>query len=247
MALIHPPSWRGDGRTNNRSLKNVRDIMTKEVDVLRIDMYSKSDGKKMMGANIPFDSVVSRKAQTPSHITEVVDIEGKTARVCIKEMSIIPNGRFSNNEDKISVQDLIAKNGEETVKVIKDSFYRKSKSHMSAERTESHPYPCVYTITHDGRLNCVWSSKSERHFGVPKIIFGTWSQAGIPYLDLKGEYGLSDQAAAVVDDPRNLPLIARVMKSSQFREVMKMFQLGANEWSYNTIRKFRKDFWKSLL
>ena len=246
IAFIHPPGWRGDGRTNNRHLKNVRAIM-REIDVLWLKMHSKSDGKKLMRTNIPFDMVVSRKTRTPSHETEIVDIRNKTARACIKEMSIIPSGGFCKNEDKIVAQDLIAKNKEETAEVIKNSFYRKGKSHMSVKRTKSHRHPCVCSIAWDGQPNCIWSSKRECHFGIPKVIFCTWNKAGIPYLDLKGEYGLSDQAAAVVDHPKNLPLIAKAMRSPHFREVMETVQFGTNEWNYQAIRKFRKDFWKSFL
>ena len=84
------------------------------------------------------------------------------------------------------------------------------------------------------------------HFGVPKVIFGLWHGAGIPFVDAEGKYGMSDTAGAVADDPETLPMIAAAMDSERFRAAMKAARFGDREWNWNAMSLLRRDFWRDF-
>ena len=86
----------------------------------------------------------------------------------------------------------------------------------------------------------------DYHFGIPKVIFSIWRDSGVPYPDIKGEYGLCQEAAAIVDDVENLKLIAKAMDSERFRTIMEsvVFTRG---WNRKVVELFRRDFWKEFV
>lgn len=125
------------------------------------------------------------------------------------------------------------------------SAYGCDKSHTEKTKTGPFIYPVVYSVKADGELNLYWSSRNDNgHFGIPKIIWG-WG-AGI-FIDRKGEYGMTQFASAIVDEPENLENIARAMKTEKFLEIMKAVSTMAGVYNYKIIRELRHDFWKEFL
>ena len=129
------------------------------------------------------------------------------------------------------------------VEWIKDSLYPSSK--IGDNKTD---YPCIYNISKaTGELKLKYANKDKGHFGIPKVCFGVGQRAGIPFVDVKGSYGLCEYIMGIVDDPEVLPLIARAMHSDKFRDMMKNIQVTTCEWDRHIIKKFRKDFWKEFV
>lgn len=54
-------------------------------------------------------------------------------------------------------------------------------------------------------------------------------------------------AGAIADDIENLPLIAKAMDGSRFREMMNVVQYGTQTWNRFFIEMFHKDFWKEFV
>ena len=128
------------------------------------------------------------------------------------------------------------------------SIYDPRRPWMSKEKTDDFRFPCVWSISKvDGSMKFRYSSEDKGHFGVPKVIFGVWHSSGIPYADHEGKYGMTQHAAAVVDDPSNLDLIAAALDSNEFREIMRSVQFTTEGWNRNVISLFRKDFWKEFV
>ena len=92
-----------------------------------------------------------------------------------------------------------------------------------------------------------WSNVDKGHFGVPKVIFQVWHAVGVPYADHKGEYGMTQNAAAIIDDPSNLDDIAKAMNSDEFRKIMETVQFTSRKWDRQIVELFRKDFWKQFV
>jgi hypothetical protein len=95
----------------------------------------------------------------------------------------------------------------------------------------------------------LWFSKyKEGHFGIPKLI---WSNGRITsvgsFLDLKGEYGLTQFAYAIADEKENLPLIKKAFDSDKFRIIMQSCAVGQLLINYKIISLFRKDFWREFI
>ena len=241
--MIHPPRWRGAGTTNPRKVGEVGRTL-KSMDIEWLSMHTIEDGQKNFGAGTRYDMYIVRKSNTPGFVTEIRDENGNIVHECIKGMDFIPNCKFG------LVQDLMAKEDEERVNVLFSiSKYQAIVQHewMSKEKTKEFCYPCLYSIKDDGSLTFKWSKEDRGHFGIPKVIFQVWHAAGPPYADHEGQYGMTQHAAAIVDDPGNLDLIAKAMDSDGFREVMKSCQFTTEKWNRQIIERFRKDFWKEFV
>jgi hypothetical protein len=63
------------------------------------------------------------------------------------------------------------------------------------------------------------------------------------YLDLEGEYALTEFAYAIVDTIDNLKLIQEVFDSAKFRELMGSCAMGQAHINFRVIKEFRKDWW----
>ena len=156
---------------------------------------------------------------------------------------------------------LLAQNEGERVHFIYSSAkYESRKEWMhdkTNEKTRKHVYPCVYNISKkDGSFTFRYSRTTKNmmkkddgrpHFGVPKVIFGVGQQTGIPIVDEKGKYGMCQYAAAIHDESKNLPLIAKAMNGKRFRDVMNAVQYNTQMWNRFFIEMFRKDFWKEFV
>jgi hypothetical protein len=169
--------------------------------------------------------------------------DGTTNTINVNGLEFIPNGEYEK------IMSMIAKNGEENVNVIYErSLYGTDKKHMSKTKTEEYKYPCVYTVNSKSEPSFFYSSIKHGQFGVPKFI---WSNGRISsigsYVDINGDYGLTQFAYAIVDKPENLPKIKEVFDSKDFRNLMELCAVGQLTVNYKVIKIFKKDFWKVFL
>lgn len=210
LAMIHPPAWRNVGPTFPPEIRNVGDML-KSMDMEWLSMTSMEDCAKVFkGKTIPFDVYVARKSNTDGFSTEIEGVDGKTFHACIKEMAFIPNFQCDD------VDKMIAKNGDEGLNFLFSTVkFETRKEWMSEVKTKKFCYPCVYSVSADeslrnengGDLTFYYSSTQTPetkkvypdHFGVPKVIFGTWQRAGIPHVDFDGAYGMCQDVGAIVE------------------------------------------------
>jgi hypothetical protein len=173
-------------------------------------------------------------------------MDGTTQRVDISKMEFIPNGMFKEFEK------LLAKGDDERVDIIVDSSYHTQRVElMSKEQTEHFKNPCVYTSLSTDVVNFWYSNTQEKgHFGIPKVIWSNGT-ASKPIVDESGDYGLTQFAYAIVDEPKNLPFIQRAMLHPDFIKLMNFRDGNGGKFGHrydkNTIALFRKDFWKKFL
>ena len=258
LAMIHPPRWRGIGRGRSSNMTNVSKLL-KDMDIEWLSMTSAQDcGRVFPGASIPFDIYVARKSNTPGFVTEVHGTDGNADNTCIKDMMLIPN--FGLEE----ARRLLAAEGEERVD-YRHSFskFKADQPWMSKEKKGKFVHPCVWSISKKeelrgadgGKLTCHYANTQEPpvtkeiadFFDVPKVVFGIWNSSGIPYVDSKGKYGMTQHAAAIADDPAVLSFIAKAMDGYRFRSVMDAVRFSTEDWNYHFMMRLRKDFWKEFV
>ena len=216
-------------------------------------------GKFFKGKTIPFDIYVARKSNTPNFVTRITGTDGVEFNACIKESKFIPNFHCKDL-DKV-----IAKDGEERIDFLHKSIYSTGTADVldvPNKKTNEFKYPCVYSVSADeklrgrngGSVTLRYSreiktddSGNPIFFGVPKVIFGTWQRAGIPYIDHEGEYGLCQDVAGIPGGPADLKIIAKVLEGSRFRNMMEAVKFGTRLWNKHIMRMLRKDFWKEFV
>ncbi len=117
---------------------------------------------------------------------------------------------------------------------------------MKNERSEEFCYSCVYSLPQKGLRLWYSNTNQNGHFGVPKVIF-TNGAASQVIADITGEYGLTQFAYAIVDNPANLLNIKKALESKKFLELCECFRFTLDRYDDDIIGCFRKDFWKEFV
>ena len=238
LVFVHPSGWRNiDGKFKN--IQN--EILTRDLQYLEI--HNEKDGLKTFSSETRYDWYVLKNELVDNTNTIIKFQDGTTNTINVNGLEFIPNGEYEK------IMSMIAKNGEENVDVIYErSLYGTDKKHMSKTKTEEYKYPCVYTVNSKSEPSFFYSSIKHGQFGVPKFI---WSNGRISsigsYVDINGDYGLTQFAYAIVDKPENLPKIKEVFDSKDFRNLMELCAVGQLTVNYKVISIFKKDFWKIFL
>jgi hypothetical protein len=234
LVFVHPSGWRNiDGKFKTIQ----KEILSRDLQYLEI--HNEKDGLKTFSSETRYDWYVLKNELVDNTNTIIKFQDGTTNTINVNGLEFIPNGEYEK------IMSMIAKNGEENVDVIHDySLYETRKSWMSKTKTEEYKYPCVYTVNSKSEITYYYSSKQHGHFGVPKFI---WSNGRISsigsYVDINGDYGLTQFAYAIVDKPENLPKIKEVFDSKDFRNLMELCAVGQLTVNYKVIKIFKKDFW----
>ena len=238
LVFVHPSGWRNiDGKFKTIQ----KEILSRDLQYLEI--HNEKDGLKIFSSSTRYDWYVLKNEMVDKTNTIIKFQDGTTNTINVNGLEFIPNGEYEK------IMSMIAKNGEENVDVIYErSLYGTDKKHMSKTKTEEYKYPCVYTVNSKSEPSFFYSSIKYGQFGVPKFI---WSNGRISsigsYIDINGDYGLTQFAYAIVDKPENLPKIKEVFDSKDFRNLMELCAVGQLTVNYKVIKIFKKDFWKVFL
>jgi len=71
--------------------------------------------------------------------------------------------------------------------------------------------------------------------------------SGDGYVDEDGEYGLTQWATGIVNEPQNLPKIAQVLDTPKFKELIQAMSMSKAEINPDVLSLFKKDFWKEFI
>ena len=137
---------------------------------------------------------------------------------------------------------------EKTQVLYSRSAYGSDKPHTSKQKDNTYQYPCVYMCLKDGTIKCWWSNCNDKgYFGVPKVIWSNGGGASV-HTDPTGQYGLTQFAFAIVDEPENLENIKKAMENKRFIELMGHCSIRtAEKYNHQVISLFRKDFYKDFI
>jgi len=242
--MIHPGNW----KTSKKKLfKAVREMyLSHKITSMEFNDYKK--GKITFGVDTDYDviSMVNRLSTDTVNIT----IDSETVPVVLSEYTVIPTSNIKLFDA------LRAKDNEEKVQsVYSSSIYETRQSYMMEKKDKVFKYPCVYGYPEKGLKLFYSNTNNTGHFGVSKLILIRASSNSI--LDLKGEYGLTQFAHAIIDTPENLIKIQKVVETEYFRSwkdsfcglggsINKNAILDAQGNMFKFIKEFRKDWWKEF-
>lgn len=237
VSLIHPSGWRNvDG-----NFKEVQKLLLSK-NIKYLEIHNEKDGLKTFGAETRYDWYIIKNIENSGE-TEIKGQGGDIININLVGKEFIP----SNNIEKIYF--LVGVDDEEKVEIISDSSYHTQRDFMSKIEDEVYKYPCVYTVKKgDGPTFRHSSVNTKGHFGSPKLI---WSNGRITsvgsIIDENGSYGLTEFSYAIVDEPKNLPLIKKVFDSKIFRDLMEDCAVANMSINRKIIGTFKKEFWKYFL
>jgi hypothetical protein len=237
LSMVHPSGWRNvSGR-----FTGVRDLLlSKQMEYLEI--HNEADGIEMFGAKTRYDWYTVQNVDRYKNTTVRFE-EGTIEEIDLGELPFIPNHSYDR------IKSLIAKEGEERVTVLHSkSAYETRKPYISKTKTQEFKYPVIQSVRMDNSKVLRWSSKKDvGHFGIPKFVF---CQVRIgsseTFIDINGEYGLTQFACAIVDSPENLVNIKKAYESEEFHNLM-LAMATTGFPPYKHFELFRKDFWKEFV
>lgn len=130
------------------------------------------------------------------------------------------------------------------------SAYGNTCKNVNKENQGSFIHPVINNVgKYDNITNLLWSNtKANGHYGIPKLIAGTLRE-GI-FIDWKGEYAITQNCFAIIDEPENFEQIKKAMKSQKFLDLMSYCVNNgspATKYNYRIIRELRHDFWKEFV
>jgi hypothetical protein len=238
LVYVHPSGWRNIA---GKFKKLQNEILSRDLQYLEI--HNEKDGMKTFSSETRYDWYVLQNNKVDTTNTIIKFQDGSINTINVNRLEFIPNGEYEK------IMSMIAKNGEDSVHVLHDySLYETRKKWMSRTETEEFKYPCVYTVNSKSHITHYYSTKQHGHYGVPKFI---WSNGRISsigsYVDINGDYGLTQFAYAIVDDAHNLSKIKEVFDKKEFRNLMELCAVGQLTVNHKVIAIFKKDFWKQFL
>jgi len=253
MTSVHPSSWRFVSDTSRGDVSEVANIY-KTNNIIYMELNDKIKGFQKFGASTDYDIITLIKEPVVSK-TKIVTKSDNCVEVDLSKLPIIPTDNFE------MFNKLLAKNGEEKVKILCDGSYHTSNGfgtpaqNASKTKDDTYKYPVVYTATSKNGI-VFWYAKSNTrgHFGIPKLILK--KGALISILDLDGEYGMTQFAAGIVDAPENLIRMQKALYNPKFRCLKNEFLGIGNDarealtdglgHMFKFLKEFRKDFWKEF-
>lgn len=242
LVFVTPSGW----RNLSGKFKNLQNEMLKR-QMMYLEIHNEKDGMKVFKSETRYDWYVLKNIEpTLKTLIQFQSIDNKPPirlNVSLKNTLFIPNAQYKE------IHSLFAKSNQDTCQLLYDTSYHTQRPYISKTKSTNYKYPIIYTIDSESIPHLIYSQHNDAgHFGVPKLI---WSNGRITsigsYLDLKGMYGLSQFAYAIVDDPKHLPSIKKAFDSPRFRQLMESCAVGQLSINHKVIAMFRKDFWKQFL
>lgn len=239
LCFVHPSGWRNvDGK-----FKYLQKIIFK-INLMYLEIHNESDGLKTFKSETRYDWYILKKSDDYEK-TEIKFEDSSTLNVNIRNLEFIPNGEYH------TVQRLLASDNELKCEVLhSESLYETRKKWVSKSYNLDLEFinPLVYTINSKSQIKCMYSSKINGHFGIPKLM---WSNGRIKsigsVIDTEGKYGLTNFAYGIVDQIDNLKDIKKAFDSSKFRKLMEFCAVGQLTVNYKILKLFKKDFWKEFI
>ena len=240
LLFVHPPGWRKPNTERGKFAK-MFSLMTKENQMLRLEIHGMKDGQKVFNCGTRYDwYLIEKKSQYKNTI--IIDENGTQNEIDLSELSWLPNSNLEY------VKKLLARNDDEKYEIIySPSAYEHRKNWMSHNETVEFKYPCVHSTPKSG-VRYMYSKVNDRgHFGVPKVIIG---EAGINdvIIDINGEYGLTNGAIGIkINNIEEGKQIEKALKCEKFTKFLQSCSFSLFRVDCNIFKEFKKDFWKELI
>ena len=237
LNMVHPNGWRNiDG-----IFKGIQNIFKKN-NLLYLEMHNEKDGINVFSASINYDWYVVQKSSYCG-TTIIKTQNGEIIKRDISNMNFIPNGMFDE------IFSLVSKEGEEKVNILHSySSYETRKNFMSNIKNDEFKYPCIKNVTKSEEISVMYSNTNQNgHFNIPKLICGSASSGSNFYIDIDGDFGITQFSFAIIDEPTNLELIKKCLNSSKFQKIIQSIPNFSQAINHKILSIFRKDFWKEFI
>jgi hypothetical protein len=244
LSFVHPPSWRKpefeEGRKKSKNTGMFK-LMAHDNQLEYLEIHDADDGKKLFNASTRYDFYLLNKRPVYKK-TVIKDMLGKLTKIDLKNFGFLPNFKIN------SIKELIAVDKDETCDLnscilFERSAYGGDKSWVSSTKSDKFKFPLIHS-TPKGGIKYMFSSVNDKgFFGIKKVIFG---DSGIhePVEDLKGEYGMTQHAMAiVVENKKESENLVEFLKSNYFTNILLACMWANFQIDWRLFTYFKVKFW----
>ena len=231
LCFFHPPLWR---KLNNKLF----DIF-KSKNLLYLEIHNVKDGNKVFsGCSTRFDCYILQNCDYQKN-TIILDEDNQSNNIDLSEWKFIPNKLFK------LIKNLLSKDKN----VLDINYYRSNYGHdkkwVSKIKDREFIYPVIYSIDKNNSLSLRYSNTNQNgHFNKCKFIFSNGSGY---YLDTNGDYGLTQWAYCIYDNPDNLKLVQKAFESDLFKNLIDALKIDSSKFNIDTMKLFKKDFYTEFI
>jgi hypothetical protein len=230
LLFVNPSLW----RQPEHPLQN----LMKSKQIIYLEIHDEKDGLKTFKCNTRYDVYLIQNKLYESD-TIIKTQKGEIIHVNLTDWDFIPNYKF------IELQQIIEKK-EKINMLYSRSDYASDKKWTSKEKTDKYKYPVAYSVNRANEAKFIWSEiNTKGHYGEPKVIFGSGATGFI--IDAEGKYACSEFCTGIIDDVENLENIAKVLNSSNFKDIILATSVSKAEINRKILKYFKKDFWKQFI
>jgi hypothetical protein len=159
----------------------------------------------------------------------------------LKNMFILPNFDI----DKINSLFTHDTNSRITLYASDDCDPR--RNYMSMNKTKTHVYPCINSISKNDVGYCYSSDPDKGHRYNKKVIISNGQKVWDAINDIKGEYAITNHAYGIgIDDDTDISLLTSTLNSDKFNEFLTAIKWEPREIEDYTLKLLNKNFYKML-
>jgi len=233
LLFVTPSSWRKPSSLDSKNY-GMFDLMTKKNWMKYLEIHSPKDAKKMFNAATRYDWYLIKKSAPKNTI--IKDEQGVISKINLMSWPWLPNFDYK------FIKKLLAKKGEETVDILFQTKFDSDKKHMSKKKSAKYKYVCIHSTPKKGITFYYTSEKIDKK---PKVIFGD-SGLGTALANKTGKYCLTEHAMGIIDEPKNLDRILKVIKSDRMKQVFKACLWSNFQIDWRMFSDLKKDFYKMI-
>ena len=239
LLFVHPPGWRKPS-TERGKFTGMYDLMTKQNQMLYLEIHSVKDGLKTFNCGTRYDWYLIEKQKKYKN-TILIDIDNIKNDIDLSLFNWLPNNNI------LTILNLI--NSHDKIKVICDFNYsRLDKKIVSNTQTDDFIYPLIYLTPKKGIRYMYSKVNNKGHFGISKVIIGETGMENA-INDFEGKYGMTQDSFGIfIDNKQDGDDIIKVLNNPIFIDLIRITCSWSNfRIDYRLFKEFKKDFWKTFL
>ena len=227
LVFVHPSLWR---QPEHQML-----YLLKEKQILYLEIHDEKDGQKTFKCSTRYDWYILHNTDYTKN-TQIKGQDNKIYNIDLRSWSFIPNYDFD------IIHKLLAIDTEPINILYSRSDYASDKKWTSKIKQNEYIYDVAYSVNRKNDIKLIYSNINNKgHYTIPKLIFGSGATGF--YIDIEGNYALSEFCTGIIDKPENLQKIKEAFENNKFISIIKAISVSKSEINRKILKYLKKDFY----
>jgi hypothetical protein len=225
FGFLTPSSWR---RPHSKDYS----LMVQDNHLHYLHIFSKKEGKTMLGVQTRFDIYVVQKGNHHKGLSTVIDEKGARHEIDLGKWPFLPNYAYAKFR-KVLVPE------NKGIPILFDSSCYDARN-LSKNKTKRNSIPVVHNITRKG-LGIQYGKKRCAHLHKPKVLLN-FNEKQYPVNDYLGKYGMSQLTFGIpIQSRTDGEKWIAVIESTFFQDLLKASKWSSFQTDYRMFSYFTMD------